>query len=73
MKQGADPVLLRGQVRAEIAVPVVADAIDTTGAGDAFAGGFLLALRVARPRVTQFPRDSPPRRVWCGVPAPTVG
>ena len=51
VKQGADPVLFRGQVRAEIAVPAVADAIDTTGAGDAFAGGFLLALaRGATPR-----------------------
>jgi sugar/nucleoside kinase (ribokinase family) len=44
VKQGAEPVLLRGRVCAEVAVPVVADAIDTTGAGDAFAGGYLLAL-----------------------------
>jgi len=44
VKQGADPVLLRGKVRAEIAVPVVADAIDTTGAGDAFAGTLAAAI-----------------------------
>jgi sugar/nucleoside kinase (ribokinase family) len=43
VKQGAHPVLINGATRAAIDVPPVSDAIDTTGAGDAFAGGFLLA------------------------------
>ena len=41
-------MLLRGAMQAEIAVPAVVGAIDTTGAGDAFAGGFLLAHRARR-------------------------
>ena len=43
VKQGAQPVLLRGAVQTAITVPAVRGAIDTTGAGDALAGGFLLA------------------------------
>jgi sugar/nucleoside kinase (ribokinase family) len=44
VKRGTDPVLLRGAIRDEIAVPPVDGATDTTGTGDAFAGGFLLAM-----------------------------
>ena len=44
VKQGAEPALLRGEVSAEVPVPGHPAVVDTTGAGDAFAGGFLLAL-----------------------------
>jgi sugar/nucleoside kinase (ribokinase family) len=44
VKRGPDPVLLRGEVVAEVPARRVLCAADTTGAGDAFAGGFLLAL-----------------------------
>jgi sugar/nucleoside kinase (ribokinase family) len=44
VKQGPAPVLLRGEVTAEVPVPGHPVVVDTTGAGDAFAGGFLLAL-----------------------------
>ena len=51
VKQGAQPVLLRGAVQTEVAVPAVRGAIDTTGAGDALAGGFLLAYACHVPPV----------------------
>jgi sugar/nucleoside kinase (ribokinase family) len=44
VKQGPAPALLRGEVTAEVPVPGRPVVVDTTGAGDAFAGGFLLAL-----------------------------
>ena len=44
VKRGAEAVLLRGDAVATVAVPRIVRAVDTTGAGDAFAGGFLLAL-----------------------------
>lgn len=44
VKQGPRPVLLRGTVKADVPTPPVARLLDTTGAGDAFAAGFLLAL-----------------------------
>jgi sugar/nucleoside kinase (ribokinase family) len=45
VKDGARPVVLRHAGGAEevVAVDHVADVVDTTGAGDAFAGGFLAA------------------------------
>ena len=44
VKRGPDAVLLRGEVAATVPVAPVATDVDTTGGGDAFAGGFLLAL-----------------------------
>ncbi len=44
VKRGPEAVLLRGDAVATVPVPQVVAAVDTTGAGDAFAGGFLLAL-----------------------------
>jgi sugar/nucleoside kinase (ribokinase family) len=44
VKQGPAAALLRGEVSAEVPVPGHPAVVDTTGAGDAFAGGFLLAL-----------------------------
>jgi sugar/nucleoside kinase (ribokinase family) len=45
IKQGPDPVLvLRSDTVTAVAVPPVADVVDTTGAGDHFAAGFILAL-----------------------------
>lgn len=44
VKHGADPVVLAGDVVAEVPVPHAVPGADTTGAGDAFAGGFLVAL-----------------------------
>ena len=48
VKQGALPaiVLQAGQPPREVAAIVLANVTDTTGAGDAFAAGFLLALAV---------------------------
>lgn len=51
VKRGPDPVLLWAEGSAEaVAVPVppVAEVRDTTGAGDAFAAGFLAALSAGR-------------------------
>jgi sugar/nucleoside kinase (ribokinase family) len=42
VKGGSEPVLLRGSTVRDIVVPRVTRVIDTTGAGDAFAGGFIL-------------------------------
>jgi sugar/nucleoside kinase (ribokinase family) len=44
VKRGADAVLLRGETVATVSVTPVPHVVDTTGAGDAFAGGFLLAV-----------------------------
>lgn len=44
VKQGPAPVLLRGAVSADIPTLVLDGPIDATGAGDAFAAGFLLSL-----------------------------
>lgn len=44
VKRGADPVLVRGGDRVEaVPVPRVDEIVDTTGAGDAFAAGYILA------------------------------
>jgi sugar/nucleoside kinase (ribokinase family) len=45
VKRGPDPALIltAGGERREVAAPVVDGVRDTTGAGDAFAGGFLTA------------------------------
>jgi sugar/nucleoside kinase (ribokinase family) len=51
VKQGGDPVLLRGEVSAEIPAIAVDGPLDATGAGDAFAAGFLLALVRGAPPV----------------------
>ena len=70
VKQGAQPVLLRGAVQTEVAVPAVRDAIDTTGAGDALAGGFLFATRHLS---TRYAPVWPRRRASCAGSAPTDG
>jgi sugar/nucleoside kinase (ribokinase family) len=46
VKQGANPALVSvpGEGVVEVAVPALAGFTDTTGAGDAFAAGFLLAV-----------------------------
>ena len=44
VKRGVEAVLLRGDAVATVVVPRIVRVVDTTGAGDAFAGGFLLAL-----------------------------
>jgi sugar/nucleoside kinase (ribokinase family) len=44
VKRGPDAALLRGELTATVPVPRVVPGIDTTGGGDAFTGGFLLAL-----------------------------
>ncbi len=45
VKRGPDPVTVRtADDTIDLAVPLVPDVVDTTGAGDAFAAGFLMAL-----------------------------
>ena len=44
VKQGSEAALLRGTTTATVPVPPLTGPLDSTGAGDAFAGGFLLAL-----------------------------
>jgi sugar/nucleoside kinase (ribokinase family) len=46
VKRGAEPVevLVPGAAPARVPVPAVARVVDTTGAGDAFAAGFLCSL-----------------------------
>jgi len=44
VKHGAEPVELFGSARGQIPTPHATTAVNTTGAGDAFAGGFLVAL-----------------------------
>lgn len=52
VKRGGDPVLVRtdGSVT-EVLVERVVDAVDSTGAGDAFAAGFIVAAMSGRPPV----------------------
>jgi sugar/nucleoside kinase (ribokinase family) len=70
IKQGDGPVLLRGASHASVAVPPLAAPVDTTGAGDAFAGGFLLAtVRGADPIVAAFAGHAAATRVVAGVGA----
>jgi sugar/nucleoside kinase (ribokinase family) len=52
VKRGGDPVLVRtGGSIAEVRVERVTDAVDSTGAGDAFAAGFVVAAMSGRPWV----------------------
>jgi sugar/nucleoside kinase (ribokinase family) len=52
VKRGGDPVLVRtGGSVAEVRVERVTDAVDSTGAGDAFAAGFVVAAMSRRPWV----------------------
>ncbi|MGQ0823832.1 MAG: PfkB family carbohydrate kinase [Actinomycetota bacterium] len=44
VKRGAQPVRLLCATRAEVPARSIASPVNTTGAGDAFAGGFLVAL-----------------------------
>jgi sugar/nucleoside kinase (ribokinase family) len=70
VKQGDEPVLLRGSVHASVAVPPLGSLVDTTGAGDAFAGGFLLAtIRGADPIVATFAGHAAAARVVRGIGA----
>jgi sugar/nucleoside kinase (ribokinase family) len=70
VKQGDGPVLLRGAFHASVEVPSAGALVDTTGAGDAFAGGFLLAtIRGADPIVATFAGHSAAAYVVRGVGA----
>lgn len=76
VKQGADPVLLMsggGAAPVEVAVPPVAVVRDTTGAGDAFAAGFLVACLDGADDVTAAVRGIAVARRVLGNPGATLG
>jgi sugar/nucleoside kinase (ribokinase family) len=75
VKRGPEPVLLwTGGVAEPVAVPVpaVAGVRDTTGAGDAFAAGFLAALAAGRPPVEAVEAGSALARRVLGNPGASL-
>jgi len=67
VKHGREPVLVRTRAGAAAhPVPVVADARDSTGAGDAFAAGFLAGLlRSPAADLRSRRPDDPALAAWC--------